>query len=161
MKYQYEYDANGNITKIKENGTEKVRYTYDSLGQLKRVDSVWENKSIAYAYGNTGWKDLLTSYNGQSITYDTIGNPLSYRGMTLTWQNGRQLATLTKSGKTTSYEYDINGRRTKKVANGVTTEYYYSGEQYTGMHTSDGKDVGAILDASGGLYGIYFCFWCG
>ena len=46
--------------------------------------------------------------------------------------------------------------RTKKVANGVTTEYYYSGEQYTGMHTSDGKDVGAILDASGGLYGIYY-----
>ena len=57
---------------------------------------------------------------------------------------------------TTSYEYDINGRRTKKVANGVTTEYYYSGEQYTGMHTSDGKDVGAILDASGSLYGIYY-----
>ena len=24
------------------------------------------------------------------------------------------------------------------------------------MHTSDGKDVGAILDASGGLYGIYY-----
>ena len=46
--------------------------------------------------------------------------------------------------------------RTKKVANGVTTEYYYSGEQYTGMHTSDGKDVGAILDASGSLYGIYY-----
>ena len=24
------------------------------------------------------------------------------------------------------------------------------------MHTSDGKDVGAILDASGSLYGIYY-----
>ena len=71
------------------------------------------------------------------------------------------LTGLSSSGVTTSYEYDINGRRTKKVANGVTTEYYYSGEQYTGMHTSDGKDVGAILDASGGLYGISFCFWCG
>ena len=44
--------------------------------------------------------------------------------MTLTWANGRQLATLTKSGKTTSYEYDNNGQRTKKVANGFTTEYY-------------------------------------
>ena len=66
------------------------------------------------------------------------------------------LTGLSRSGETTSYEYDINGRRTKKVANGVTTEYYYSGEQYTGMHTSDGKDVGAILDASGGLYGIYY-----
>ena len=181
----YTYDDMGNIKTIKE-GSKTETYTYDSLGQLTRVDSQKENKSytysydnrgnitskkeyayttgtlgtatktVSYAYGNTGWKDLLTSYNGQSITYDTIGNPLSYRGMTLTWANGRQLATLTKSGKTTSYEYDINGRRTKKVANGVTTEYYYSGEQYTGMHTSDGKDVGAILDASGSLYGIYY-----
>ena len=32
------------------------------------------------------WKDLMTSYNGQSITYDEIGNPLTYRdGMTMTW----------------------------------------------------------------------------
>ena len=139
----YAYDNRGNITSKKE-----YAYTTGTLGTA--------TKTVSYAYGNTGWKDLLTSYNGQSITYDTIGNPLSYRGMTLTWANGRQLATLTKSGKTTSYEYDINGRRTKKVANGVTTEYYYSGEQYTGMHTSDGKDVGAILDASGGLYGIYY-----
>ena len=68
---------------------------------------------------------------------------------------------VSRNGLTSSYSYDINGNRTKKVANGVTTEYYYSGEQYTGMHTSDGKDVGAILDASGGLYGISFCFWCG
>ena len=44
--------------------------------------------------------------------------------MTLTWANGRQLSTLTKSGSTYSYNYDIDGNRTKKVANGVTTEYY-------------------------------------
>ena len=128
----YTYDDMGNIKTIKE-GSKTETYTYDSLGQLTRVDSQKENKSytysydnrgnitskkeyayttgtlgtatktVSYAYGNTGWKDLLTSYNGQSITYDTIGNPLSYRGMTLTWANGRQLATLTKSGATSSY----------------------------------------------------------
>lgn len=34
---------------------------------------------ISYGYAETGWKDLLTSYNGQTITYDEIGNPLTYR----------------------------------------------------------------------------------
>ena len=162
-----------------------LRYTYDSLGQLTRVDSVWENKSIAYAYdnrgnitskkeyayttgtlgtvtktvnyayGNTGWKDLLTSYNGQSITYDTIGNPLSYRGMTLTWQNGRQLATLTKSGATSSYSYDINGNRTKKVANGTTTEYYLN--EGTIVAEKKGSNIIRYLfDENGGRFGFEY-----
>ena len=107
----YSYDNRGNITSKKE-----YAYTTGPLGTV--------TKTINYAYGDATWKDLLTSYNGQSITYDTIGNPLSYRGMTLTWANGRQLSTLTKSGSTYSYNYDIDGNRTKKVANGVTTEYY-------------------------------------
>ena len=41
----------------------------------------------------------MTSYNGQSITYDEIGNPLTYRdGMTMTW-TGRQLTSLAQNGK--------------------------------------------------------------
>ena len=57
------------------------------------------------------WRDLLTAYNGQTITYDAIGNPLTYRdGMSFTWQNGRQLATATKNGVTASYLYNANGK---------------------------------------------------
>lgn len=38
------------------------------------------------------WGDKLTRYNGETITYDEIGNPLSYRdGMEMTWLNGRKL----------------------------------------------------------------------
>jgi len=44
-----------------------------------------------YTYGDENWKDLLTSYNGQAITYDSQGNPLTYLGHTLTWEKGRQL----------------------------------------------------------------------
>ncbi|MGN1113433.1 MAG: hypothetical protein ACI4RP_09525, partial [Acutalibacteraceae bacterium] len=47
----------------------------------------------AYTYGDSNQKDKLTSYNGTTITYDLMGNPLAYRdGMTFTWQYGRQLA---------------------------------------------------------------------
>jgi RHS repeat-associated protein len=79
-----------------------------------------------YAYDTT-WKDKLISYGGQTITYDAIGNPLTYRnGMTFTWENGRQLATLQKGTNTVQYTYDINGIRTQKVSTEGTTKYYYN-----------------------------------
>ena len=153
----YTYDAAGNITTIVENGTERVRYRYDELNQLVREDSAVQNKSIEYVYDGGGnllarkeyayttgelggvmntvsygysgsWKDLLTSYNGTAISYDTIGNPLTWRGgLSFTWQNGRQLSTAQKSGLSLSYTYNASGIRTEKTVNGVTTEYYLDG----------------------------------
>ena len=32
-----------------------------------------------YEYTDTSWKDKLTKINGDNITYDANGNPLSYR----------------------------------------------------------------------------------
>ena len=42
------------------------------------------------------WKDLLTSYNGNTITYDAIGNPLNWGSSLtdLTWSNGRRLISM-------------------------------------------------------------------
>ena len=39
-----------------------------------------------YTYGDANWKDKLTAYDGKPITYDAIGNPLTYDGYTFTWQ---------------------------------------------------------------------------
>ena len=184
----YTYDSMGNIQTVKS-GSKLETYTYDSLNQLVRVDSQRENKSItytydnrgnllerkeyayttgtlgtatktvSYAYGDSTWKDLMTSYSGQTITYDTIGNPLKYRdGMNFTWKNGRQLATYSKGPISASYEYDINGQRTKKtfntVAGSVTTEYYYNNGMFLGFYRSDGFDVRPLMDPSGSMYGI-------
>ena len=65
----------------------------------------------------------MTSYNGQAITYDEIGNPLSYDGWTFVWESGRQLKRMTKDGSTIDYKYDDNGIRTSKTVNGITTNY--------------------------------------
>jgi len=74
------------------------------------------------------WKDKLTGYNGTTIIYYAIGNPLSYLGgLSFTWQNGRQLATANKTGTSATYQYDDNGIRTSKTVNGVTTNYYFNG----------------------------------
>ncbi len=72
---------------------------------------------------------MLTSYNGQTITYDAIGNPLNYRdGISLTWQNGRELATYSQGDISVNYTYDVSGMRTGKsvTQNGTTTEYTYA-----------------------------------
>ena len=101
-RYKYYYDASGNLTSWK---TQNGAATQDL-------------ESHTYTYGNTDWKDLLTGFDGQSITYDTSGNPLSYyngKRYTLSWRNGRELDSLTVGGKKTSYQYDVNGLRTKKT----------------------------------------------
>ena len=78
------YDKGGNISS-------KKAYAY-TTGTIS-TDPV---DTITYKYSDSNWKDLLTSYNGQTITYDEVGNPLQYRdGMNFTWKNGRSLATVT------------------------------------------------------------------
>ena len=82
----------------------------------------------SYTYGNTAWKDQLTAFDGKTITYDAIGNPLTYNGITFTWQ-GRRMMSYTTSYDTISYEYNADGIRTAKTVNGIRHEYYLNGSQ--------------------------------
>ena len=107
----YAYDPGGNLTSRTE-----YPYTTGELGEPTAV--------IPYTYDEV-WKDKLTGYGNQSLTYDEIGNPLSYRdGMTLTW-NGRQLESLTDEELSVSYRYGADGLRTGKTVNGEEVEYWY------------------------------------
>ena len=88
----------------------------------------------------------MTSYNGQSITYDEIGNPLTYRdGMTMT---------LTQNGKQNTYKYDVDGLRLEKTAGGVTTQYQYVNGQLLGEKRSNGVVLRYTYDALGVLSGM-------
>lgn len=157
----YNYDNGGNITRVTT-----YPLTWGSL------DGVTATSTVNYTYGDTNWKDKLTSYKGQTITYDEIGNPLSYRGYTLTWKNGRQLASLSGNGLTTSYTYDVDGLRTSKTVNGVKHEYYYVGNrlQYEAFGSSklwffydvDGNPSGVRYYNGSSTADYYFvCNWRG
>ena len=100
-------------------------YTYDARGNiLSKQITGSSSATISYTYGDSTWPDLLTAYNGQTITYDTIGNPLTYRGMTFTWQQGRQLASATlANGTAISYQYSPDGIRIDKTVGSVSTKY--------------------------------------
>ncbi len=178
-KYEYKYDARSNITDVTKDGVLQYHYGYDMMNQLVSVDDKLNGKvynytydaggnlisetvtdsngttSNAYEYNNSNWGDVLTSYNGQNITYDEIGNPLTYRdGMSMTWKNGRQLATLTNGDTSISYGYDSDSVRTTKTVNGVKYTYAYLNGQL--LYETRGDVKFYYYDANGILYNVRY-----
>ncbi len=131
------YDNAGNILTRKE-----YDYTTGSLTGLTPTDTV------SYGYGNSNWGDLLTSYDGQAITYDQVGNPLTDGTWTYTWQHGRQLSSMTDGSTTWNYTYNSDGLRTKRTNGTKTYNYVYNGNQLARMST-DGYDFYFAYDAAG------------
>ena len=209
-KYNYDYDANGNITRIWRgntsftNASEKYSYVYDSANQLVRENlyygsgnssnatityeyDIWGNllnkkiyaytvgtlgtaqETVPYSYTNSAWKDQLTSYDGESITYDASGNPTNYLGATLVWE-GQRLKSYTpkaaSSGRSNSYvySYDENGIRTRKTIGNTVTDYYYNGTLLMGTvkttTNSDGSTTTSKLrfsyDANGKVVAVNY-----
>mgnify|MGYP000213036778 FL=1 len=133
-------------------------YTYDAGGNLINETVTDSNGTTSndYEYNNSNWGDVLTSYNGQSITYDEIGNPLTYRdGMSMTWKNGRQLATLTNSDTSISYGYDSDSVRTTKTVNGRKYTYAYLNGQLLYETRGDAKFYYSY-DTNGILYNVRY-----
>ena len=59
-----------------------------------------------------------TYLNGQAVTYDEIGNPLTFGSKSFEWC-GRQLERITDGDNTYVYSYNADGDRVSKTVNGV------------------------------------------
>ena len=139
----YTYDNAGNILKAEE-------YAYTNSEQLGEVAS-----TKTYSYEDAEWRDLLTSFNGQNITYDEIGNPLSYRdGMQFTW-TGRQLSSLQKNGNVVNYAYNSDGIRTSKTVNGIETTFQLDGTKIV-SETTNGNIKWYIYDENDSIIGFEY-----
>ena len=148
---EYAYDSQNQLTSeayYKSGEAEAYityNYTYDTAGNLLTVSQKEGDTTTllqTYTYGDAQWHDLLTAVNGQAITYDASGNPLSYGGWSFGWQNGRQLKTASKTsdGKTETleYAYDADGIRTSKT---YTVETFTQVPDYTVTFQADGTTV--------------------
>ena len=134
---EYFYDALNQL--IRENNqtlNKTIKYNYDNGGNiLSKEEYGYTDKEIltdpakvsAYTYDSI-WKDKLTSYEGKAITSDEIGNTTAYDGWTLTWDRGRELATMIGNGKSLSFTYNENGIRTTKTVDDLTTKYQLIGD---------------------------------
>ena len=177
--YTYAYDARGNITSVSD-GQSTTTYAYDSFDQLVRENNQAAGKTwtyaydsggniqskteyayttgslgaavrtVAYGYGDASWSDLLTNIDGQSLTTDALGNLLSDGTWAYTWQHGRQLAGMSKSGQTIAYSYDSDGKRITKTVNGTTYNYHYLGDQLVEL-TWGGNKLHFTYDSTGPL----------
>lgn len=115
--YVYEYDSRGNILSKKE-------YVYTTETDLSQLTPTKNDSYTYYANDGINWCDELSTFNGDNLIYDEVGNLTSYNGYTYTWVNGRQLAEISNGTNTYSYTYNDNGIRTSKMVNGVTTNYF-------------------------------------
>ena len=118
MICSYTYDAGGNLTS--KNYHENADYDETA----KKIILGEPTDTITYVYDSV-WKDKLVSYNGLTIDYDALGNPLKYNAsifgdsdtnMNLEWK-GRLLTAATKDDNTMRFEYsyDAEGLRTEKI----------------------------------------------
>ena len=138
----YGYDQQGQLTSAKVGGT-SYTYTYDTAGniQSKKVGSTTTN----YTYGNSAWRDLLTAYGGNTITYSG-GNPTKYYdGSTFTWTQGRRLATAKVGSTNISYTYDMAGVRSSKTV-GSTTYKFTTLSGLVTRQTGGGKTIDFVYD---------------
>ena len=114
--------------------TAKKKYAFT----LSDVSSAAPDNTYTYVYSTGAWGDLLTSFNGTNITYDSNGNPLSYYNgteYTFSWC-GSRLTKAVKGSNTYTFTYNDEGIRTSKTVNGVTTNYYLNGTQIVAEETS-------------------------
>ena len=149
---RYGYDAYGHISEINN-----IWYSYDEAGQLTTEadvttgtgkDYIYDKggniteirhfvngeygETDTFTYGDPNWKDLLTEYNGNEITYDEIGNPLTYyNGAKFTWIMGRRLESVRKGNARISYKYNADGQRTSKTINGIKFNYFWNDSKLT------------------------------
>ena len=110
--YVYEYDKAGNRTSRK-----KYAYTTGSVASLTPTST----QTLTYSTG--AWGDQLAN-----ITYDALGNPLTYNGYAMTW-HGRQLKEMEKTNSVIQFLYNADGIRTSKTVNNVEHVYTLNGSQ--------------------------------
>ena len=177
-KVTYTYDCMGNIVSVNENGKQRYKYAYDKIGRLILEKDLYKGKEVCYTYDNNGniltksidgevteyrykeGTDRLVSFGTESIAYDNMGNPTTYKGMSCTWEKGRQLKSIEDASNRIEYEYDVKGIRTAKkiytpkdaTEPAQTTSYIYENGKLLRQITGD--EVMTFVYGSEGVMGF-------
>ena len=131
--YTYTYDALGNITDIRKNGSLVCSYEYDALGQLTRENNAAANFSVLYGYdksGNITWRSEFPYSTG------VLSAPAG--DLTLYTYGNSQWKDLLTNYDGTNISYDAIGNPTNWVG---IVGIEWNGRQLTYL-TKDGLDHG-------------------
>ena len=131
-------------------------YTCDNNGNILTKSIDGEVTEYRYKEGT----DRLVSFGTESIAYDNMGNPTTYKGMSCTWEKGRQLKSIEDASNRIEYEYDVKGIRTAKkiytpkdaTEPAQTTSYIYENGKLLRQIT--GEEVMTFVYGSEGVMGF-------
>ena len=152
----YKYDTYGNIREVQH-------YAYsgfNSLSELSQYGTLLSTELYGYPSTDSSFRDQLTSYNGVTITYDGVGNPLTYNNgtsYTMSWVEGRQLASVTTGGVQYNYNYNGDGIRTSKVIGSKVITYRLAGDKIVEMTQVEGNTPYSytfLYDENGNPYSV-------
>ena len=129
--------------------------------------------SETYGYTNSTWGDLLTNYDGTTISYDASGNPTNWKNASNLYWTGNRLtyATAESNGgpyTAMQYAYDANGIRTSKnyqrhVIGASYIDYYtvdgtkiLSEKRIGGTNNTTQRTIYYVYDANGAVIGMEY-----
>jgi YD repeat-containing protein len=192
---EYTYNVDGLITSVSNGSALIASYEYDEAGQLIRVNDAIQNRTfvyqydaggnirfrfeheftigepgividtISFSYDNSEWRDQLTNFNGQLITYDAVGNPLTIGECSFAWEFGRQLRGITlENGDEIHFTYDHSGIRTGKTIISGGVEIVTMFTNVNGIIVSEqkgGLDIFFHYDEFGNLIAMSYDDECG
>ena len=142
LSYDYSYDANGNITEIKQNGKLTNKYVYDSLNELKEEYDYVNKFYINYSYDRAG--NLQNKY--EQVLDPTYGYPTgTQNGNTYEYTDTSWKDKLTKVNGS-NISYDANGNPLS-YRDGMSFEWE-NGRILKNINTSD-KAVQMSYDSNG------------
>lgn len=142
LSYDYSYDANGNITEIKQNGKLINKYVYDSLNELKEEYDYVNKFYINYSYDGAG--NLQNKY--EQVLDPTYGYPTgTQNGNTYEYTDTSWKDKLTKVNGS-NISYDANGNPLS-YRDGMSFEWE-NGRILKNINTSD-KAVQMSYDSNG------------
>ncbi|MCG8636066.1 MAG: DUF6531 domain-containing protein [Desulfobacterales bacterium] len=130
----YTVSGSGNITGITDNqGSADQSFTFDDLYRLTHaLGSYGEH---VYEYGQSGNRqkkmvnsqsELYSYLPGTNQLYQVVGGTITAATRTLAFNPNGRLESISENGAVLGeYEYDSQGRRTRKTVNGTTTVYHY------------------------------------
>jgi YD repeat-containing protein len=135
---EYAYDAASRLTRItyKQNGTTvlgDLTYEYDKNGNRTKIGGSFARTGIPPAVSSTAYNvaNHQTIFGNKTLTYDNNGNLTSFtdgNGTTLySWNAKNQLVGINGPTVTASFVYDGLGRRQRKTIIGNSTEFLYEG----------------------------------
>ena len=167
IQYQYHYDELDQLIREDNRALGKTYvWTYDNSGNIltrkeyafttsTTLGTLVSTKSYTYNAGGI-WNDRLTSYNGSTITYDDVGNPITIGGIPLTWE-GRQLVEYgTAAAFSYKYTYNADGIRTSKNIDGTVHTYVLDGSRIVSETINSAYIFIYLYDEAGSPIGIKF-----